>query len=795
MPVEEPRILLIGRTPAADVPAALARSGRVAAVPDLAQAGEVAGPIDCVVHAGPPEGGRALLDLAGRFSPVPPVFVVAALPGPVEDDLIRAGVEAGVDPARLERLAPLVERALQRPAPDAATLAAKLALAEERLGNLVKRVSGIAYEVDPVSGEFTWVGPQTEQILGYPAADWLAPGFWNRRCHQADQAAADAAWRREVAAGRDYTLEYRMIAADGRTVWFQDWGTIERRAGEPPRVAGLMVDVSRLKELEETSHLLSQLTARHTGEEFFRTLVLALTKALGVRFALVGEVRGRDRDRITTVALAVDGELAESVTYPIAGTPCGVVALGTSHFVPTGAQSQYPGCVAIQRLGADSYFGLPLFGSADVPIGVLVVLDDTPFERTEAIETVLSLSAARAGAELERRRNEEQRGMLQAQLVQAQKMEAIGTLAGGIAHDFNNILMGILGNAEMAKDELETWNPVHAYLAEILRATHRARDVVQRILTFSRKREPERRATSLAQIIGDATILLRASLPATIELTLELANDAPPIDADPGQIHQVVMNLVTNAAQAIGTGSGTITIREAIVDVDPELARTHVHLAERRYLRLSVYDTGRGMDRDTLGRIFEPFFTTKAPGEGTGLGLAVVHGIVEEHDGVIVVDSDLGHGTVFHVYLPAIDRVAPAPPGPSSAIPLGRGQHILLVDDEPAIVRVGRQMLERLGYRVTAVNSARAALAAFSAAPGSFDLVLSDLTMPEQTGLDLCQRLRLIHPSVGFVLASGHPDVLDAPCPPGVDAILSKPFATARLAHVLDRILRPPVPS
>ncbi len=792
MPVEELRILLIGQNPAVDLPAAFP-GARIDAVPDLAHAGGAAGGgFDCVIHTGLPERASALLAFVRTLRPVPPVFVVAEAAGSAEDELIRAGVEAVLDPARIERLPALVDRARARPNPD---LAGELLVARERLSSLVERVRGIAYQIDPASGEFTWVGPQAEQILGYPVASWLTPGFWPSHCHPADRAAAHALWRREVAAGRDYALEYRMTAADGQTVWFQDWGTIEQRPAEPPRIAGLMVDVSRLKELEETSRLLSQLTARHTGEEFFRTLVLALTKALDVRFALVGEVRGRDRDRITTVALAIDGELAESLTYPTAGTPCGVVSLGTGHFVPTGAQSQYPACAAIQRLGADSYFGLPLFGSSDVPIGVLVVLDDTPFERTEAIETVLSLSAARAGAELERRRNEEQRGLLQAQLVQAQKMEAIGTLAGGIAHDFNNILMGILGNAEMAKDELEAWNPVHAYLAEILRATHRARDVVQRILTFSRKREPERRAASLAQIIEDAAILLRASLPATIELTLELAEDAPPIDADPGQIHQVVMNLVTNAAQAIGAGRGTITIRESIVDVDPELARTHVRLAERRYLRLSVYDTGRGMDRDTLARIFEPFFTTKAPGEGTGLGLAVVHGIVEEHEGVIVVDSDLGRGTVFHVYLPAIERVALTPPGPTSAIPLGRGQHVLLVDDEPAIVRVGRQMLERLGYRVTAVDSARAAVEAFAAAPGSFDLVLSDLTMPEQTGLDLCQRLRLIHPTVSFVLASGHPDVLDAACPPGVDAILSKPFATARLAHVLDRILRPPVPS
>jgi CheY-like chemotaxis protein len=195
------------------------------------------------------------------------------------------------------------------------------------------------------------------------------------------------------------------------------------------------------------------------------------------------------------------------------------------------------------------------------------------------------------------------------------------------------------------------------------------------------------------------------------------------------------------------------------------------------------------MDRETMARIFEPFFTTKAPGQGTGLGLAVVHGIVEEHDGVIVVESGVGQGTVFHLYLPALDRFSEGPDGPTRAIPRGRGQHVLLVDDEAPIVRVGRRMLERLGYRVTAVESAREAIDRFATDPGGFDLVISDLTMPGLTGLELCHRLREIRPTISFVLTSGHPDVLGAPCPDGVDAVLSKPFATARLAHLLDRIL------
>jgi signal transduction histidine kinase len=431
---------------------------------------------------------------------------------------------------------------------------------------------------------------------------------------------------------------------------------------------------------------------------------------------------------------------------------------------------------------------------ADLPVeaedaligaGVSAIL---PEDRIDRLPSILRRERERARFAASLREMEQQRGSLRAQLAQAQKMEAIGTLAGGIAHDFNNILMGILGNTEMAREELDPWHPVHIHLTEILRATHRARDVVQRILTFSRNREPERQAISVGPILEDAAVLLRASLPSTIGLVVKREVDPPLIAADPGQLHLVVMNLVTNAAQAIGSNRGAIELRESVVDVGPELARKHVRLAERRYLQVTVADNGPGMGHDTIGRIFDPFFTTKPPGEGTGLGLAVVHGIVEEHDGAIVVDSGPGRGTAFHLYFPILERLTVPAAGPLSGIPRGSGEHVLLVDDEPAIVRIGRQMLERLGYRVTAVETAGQAFDTFSADPTGYDLVLSDLTMPGQTGSELAPRLRALNPSIGFVLTTGHPDALDR-CPPDVDAVLSKPFATARLAQILDRIL------
>lgn len=722
-----------------------------------------------------------------------PVVVLADVSVGEEAGLIRAGVAAVIGLQQLDRLPVALYRHVEnaRALAQVRSTEAELHQVEDRLRELIERVDGVVYEFDIASGRYTFVSSRAESVLGYPVADWLAPGFWHRMVHPEDFELADGYFDGQVAAGRDHTLEFRAVAADGRVVWLQDRIALNRDPSGVTTVAGLLVDITRVKEAEQTERIVSQLIGQYVGDEFFRSLVLAVSKTLGVRFAVIGGFEGAGPDRVATVAVAGDGVILGPLSYHLKGTPCFGVAQGTPTLVTSEARAKYPGCSVIQTLGVEAYFGVPLFGSDARPLGLIAVMDDRPFERTDRLETVLSLFAARAGAELERRGAEAERASLQAQLVQAQKMEAIGTLAGGIAHDFNNILMGILGNAEMALEELTSWHPAVANLNEVIRAGTRARDAVQRILTFSRKQEPIRRTVALHTIVSEAAILLRATLPSTIDLVVQPIKDAPLVHVDPSQIHQVLMNLATNAAHAIGNRTGAITLREAVVNVDRDLAATSVGLTERRYLRLSVHDSGHGMDPVTLGRIFEPFFTTKAPGEGTGLGLAVAHGIIEEHDGAILVESKVGQGTVFHLYFPALDRAKVPVTGPTAVIPIGRGEHLLLVDDDAAIVRIGRRMLERLGYRVTAVESAREALTTFLANPADFDLVISDLTMPGKTGLELAREIKAAAPRIKFLLTTGHPDAFDQTQVPEIDAVLSKPFATARLGHEVDRILGP----
>ncbi len=389
----------------------------------------------------------------------------------------------------------------------------------------------------------------------------------------------------------------------------------------------------------------------------------------------------------------------------------------------------------------------------------------------------------------ERRRADITRRTLEAELFQAQKMEAIGTLAGGIAHDFNNILAAIVGNAEMAQIDLPQGDAARHDVAEVLRAARRARELVQQILTFSRKAPPERRPVRTAEVIDDVLRLLRATIPSTIDLRSQIAEPALQIFGDPTQVHQVLMNLGTNAAHAIGAHHGVIELRQTCVDVGMDVV--HPDLVPGRYVCLTVQDSGQGMDGQTLERVFEPFFTTKGPALGTGLGLAVVHGIVKSHDGAVLVESTPGRGTTFTLYFPVLGSQLAGDSAPATAVPRGAGERVLFVDDEPSLAAVTRRMLERLGYRVVAHASSIEALAAFRADPSAFDVVISDLTMPDMTGAQLALEMRRVRANVPVILSTGYLDRLDAEAARALHAreLLIKPYTTEDLATAVRRAL------
>lgn len=396
----------------------------------------------------------------------------------------------------------------------------------------------------------------------------------------------------------------------------------------------------------------------------------------------------------------------------------------------------------------------------------------------------------------ERKQAEAKRASLEAQLRQSQKMEAIGTLAGGIAHDFNNILAAILCRVEVAGMGLPPEHPAHESLDEILKASLRARDLVRQILRFSRRQKQDRKLIDLGATVIEALKLLRASLRATIEIQTEIAPHLPPVLADATQVHQVIMNLGTNAGHAMSVHGGHLTITQTVVTLEAGTLPDHGDLPAGLYVRVSVQDTGCGMDAATVERIFEPFYTTKGPGGGTGLGLAVVHGIMENHDGAIAVESRPGEGTAFHLYFPAAEGAMSPDTESAPALPMGQREKILVVDDEIALVEIEVIMLEQLNYQVTGCHCAKDAIAAFRAQPNAFALVITDLTMPEVTGFDLAKELHQLRPGLPIILASGYSDFLGERTisQNGISAFLDKPFQLRSLAETIRRVLEEEVP-
>ena len=370
------------------------------------------------------------------------------------------------------------------------------------------------------------------------------------------------------------------------------------------------------------------------------------------------------------------------------------------------------------------------------------------------------------------------------QMQQVLKLQAIGTLAGGIAHDFNNILFPIIGYTEITMDDVPADSPSRRNLEEILKAANRARELVQQILTFSRQNGRERKPIRVQAIVGEALRLLRASIPKTIDIRCDLDEDCNAIMGDPTQIHQVIMNLCTNAYQAMQETGGTLEIRLEQTHIGYEETVKRAGIKMGPHLLLTVRDEGVGMEPAVMDRIFEPYYTTKEPGKGTGLGLSVIHGIVKNHGGFITVESTAGKGSVFHVHLPTLDDVEADIEKTASGAKSGDNERILLLDDEPQIVAMEKQLLEKLGYRVTARTSSVEALETFARQPDQFDLVITDMTMPNMTGDQLARSIWDIRPGVPVILCTGYNEMMseDKALAMGICKFILKPIEKDELA-------------
>ncbi|MEJ5357623.1 MAG: ATP-binding protein [Desulfobacterales bacterium] len=427
----------------------------------------------------------------------------------------------------------------------------------------------------------------------------------------------------------------------------------------------------------------------------------------------------------------------------------------------------------------------------DTALTLLSILLLNTANAVESLEFYRLLRQQKATLEKEIEERTQALAESERQMQQVLKLQAIGTLAGGIAHDFNNILFPILGFAEIAMDDIPPGHPARRSLEEILKAANRAKDLVQQILTFSRRNGRERKPMRVPQVVREALALLRASIPKTIEIACALDDSCRPILGDPTQIHQVVVNLCTNAYQAMQETGGRLEVRLEETEIDYEQTRRHIGTRMGPHLHLSVRDTGVGMEPSVLARIFEPYYTTKDPGKGTGLGLSVIHGIVKHHGGFITVESAPGRGSTFHVYLPALDEADIAPETEPALPPQSGSERILLVDDEPQVLDIERQLVERLGYQVTACADPAEALRRLRQGCRDFDLLITDMTMPQMTGDRLAQLAWEIRPDLPVILCTGYNEMMseEKAHALGIRRFLLKPVDSEELALAIRRAL------
>jgi signal transduction histidine kinase/ActR/RegA family two-component response regulator len=565
-----------------------------------------------------------------------------------------------------------------------------------------------------------------------------------------------------------------------------------RAASELDRV---LVD-DRRRNLENTLRAVVRGTASVLGEAFFNALVLELARALRARAVYLTRLHPHEPDRLVRLAgVENDQQLPSCEVYLPAASPTRETLANGYVQIADSLRERYPDHEVINRIQADSFIGVALRSARGEPLGVLSLLGVDPLQDPDIAHSMLVIFAARAAAEIQRIESDAAVARIDAQLRHTQKLEALGTLAGGIAHDFNNILAGILGNTQLAGTDI-VGNPqaVERHLGLVVQGCKRARDLVARILAFSSYHEQSREPCALAPLVREALQLLEPSLPANVRLRAELGSDDVHILADPGQIHQIILNLGTNAAHALAPQGGTLEVSVTLLGPkDPWRAR-HAQVRPEHTVRLSIRDDGPGIPPELHDRIFEPFFTTKAPGEGSGLGLAGVHGMISAHEGAIVLESKPGAGATFHLCFARCEALAPVV---NKSVPIAapvaappRKRRVLFVDDERTITDIASISLKRAGWDPIAFNDPRGAIDAVRDKSANFDVVVSDLSMPGIDGATLAREVFALRPGLPVVIITGfmRPHEVELARKAGVRYFLTKPFSMESLNTLLDEV-------
>ena len=600
--------------------------------------------------------------------------------------------------------------------------------------------------------------------LGYEPREFLdTPGFWADHIHPDDRQRATGGVGRLFEEG-SYSHEYRFLHRDGSYRWMHDQLELVRdKQGKPIEMVGYWLDITTSKEVQENLRN-KEAESRSVVESAPDAIVIADSQGKIVRINKQTErLFGYERGEIL-------GENVE-ILLPAAVRDRHVSERQRFHAKPE-----------VRSMGNGSDLAGRRKDGSEFPVDIGL----SPVESEHG-----TLVAASIRDVTERHRATEEKGRLEARLFEAQKMQAVGVLAGGIAHDFNNILASIVLFIEIARSELHNPPEAEKSLNQVLKASARAEELVRQILAAGRGEELELKRISAEEVIQEALSLLLFSMPAGIEVRQTISPECGTILADATQIHQVIANLCTNAWQVMEHSGGLMEIDLRAVEVDTQFARRHAELHSGPYVRLTIRDSGAGIDPAIQARVFDPFFTTKEV--GTGLGLAVVRGIVQSHHGAIDLQSEPGKGTEMVVYLPRLERVGVTRPAAAEARPAG-SKHILFVDDDEMLTEASRLILESMGHRVTAWANSVEALNLFRAQPRKFDLVISDVRMPMMNGIELARKLLKIRPDIPIILATGFTDLIkpEEITSIGVREVLHKPYSLRDLGTTIRRVLDEP---
>lgn len=711
----------------------------------------------------PDYNGMAAFEEAQRQGlDIPFVLVTGALGEERAIECIKAGMDDYVLKTNLTRLATVVPRAIhEKNAQWQHSLALEnLRLSEERFDLAVRGSGAGIWDWPQVSSEEMFWSPRIFEVIGYKEGD-IEPSItnWENLILAEDREVAAQVMRAHLEEHAPLDAEYRMLHKEGHPVWIRVRGSaLWGDDGKPVRMAGYIQDVTDRKVAEAENRRLT---------EHYRTITHTINEAI--------------------ILLDTDGKIDF-------WNPAAREIFGFSREEAMGADLHQ--LLAPERYHDAAYKGMAEYFRSGKGPAIDKTLEVMGMHR-DGQEIPLELSLAsieREGAWQaigvvrdisERKAAEKEVAELQKQLAQTQKMEAIGTLAGGIAHDFNNILAAIIGYASLVKTRLPQGSRELEDMQKVLQAGDRAKSLVRQILTFARKTELDKQPVAIDLVVKEVLQLLRASLPATIEIKSEIDAAEQMVLGSPTEIHQVMMNLCTNAFHAMEEKGGVLDVR-----LRHTCVTGHSLVRDGCYLQLSVKDTGAGIPPEIRDRIFDPYFTTKEINKGTGLGLSMVMGIARRLGGYVEVESAPGAGSCFSVWFPCHTESLLEEKKIMDVLPGGGSEHILYVDDEEGLAILGQEFLEDMGYRVTPMFSSSEALAAFKAEPDSFDLIVTDQTMPDLTGVELAMEVEKIAPGKPVVLCSGFKMTLDSPgvSETSIREVLLKPEVFDKLPGVLREI-------